>query len=101
MYLTCLFIVDLPVLDGLCMCVCLRACVWLSACLFMGLCGAKACAGRFLADHLEQGSVNMQQVLYDGETSCLELGLVHSRGLHWLLIPAWLTPAIALCLMEE
>ncbi len=55
------------------MCVCLRACVcvWLSACLFMGLCGAEACAGRFLADHLEQGSVHMQ-VLYEGETSWLE-----------------------------
>ncbi len=64
------------------MCVCLRGCVWLSACLFMGLCGAEACAGRFLADHLEQGSVHMQQVLYEGETSWfrLELGLVHSGG---------------------
>jgi len=83
----------------MCACLCACVCVWLSACLFVGLCGAEACAGTFLADHLRQGSVQMQ-VLYEGAASRLELGLVHSEGLHWLLIPAWLTPAIALCPME-
>ncbi len=65
----------------------------------MGLFGDEACAGRFLADHLEQGSVHMQ-VLYNGEPSWVELSLMHSRALHWL-ISAWLTPAIVLCQMEE